>query len=440
MKTALINGWILSMDDDFNEYNPGYIIIEDDTILDIGHLDDFKNDGIESIIDVNENIIIPGMINAHTHVGMIPFRSLGDDMKDRLRKLLFPLEENLSEELVRASANYAMAEMLLAGITTFADMYYFENAIAEEVDKMGMRALLGETILNIPTCDGDGQPYYGLTYAKNYIPKWKNHPLIKPMLAPHATNTNSKHILEEIKTVSKTNGVPIMMHVSEMDYEIDYFKKEYNLTPVEFLNAIGLLSNDFLAVHCIHLSQNDIKLLKKHDVNVIHCIDANMKSAKGIMPLKEVLEADITVGLGTDGPSSGNTLDLFTVMKTIAYAQKTYNRDRSIFPSREIFYLATRGGAKAIREDNHIGQLKANYQADIVVIERESVNMFPIFDPYSALVYSANSSNVKDVWVAGVQLVKNKQLVRRDLQTIRNNLDLEMNSYRKKVSELQNNK
>lgn len=450
MQTLIYNARVLTMDQELTEYYPGYVIIAEDKILDVGFqnellpywkelIDKVSDDETSPIrlVDAQDGIVMPGMVNAHTHVGMIPFRSLADDVKDRLRRFLFPLEAHMSEALVRASAQYSIAEMLLAGITTFADMYYFEDAIAEVTKEMGVRALLGETIINHPTCDGDEEPFYGLKMAPAFLEKWQGHSLVQPMLAPHAPNTNDATSLKTIKRLSEQYQVPVMMHVAEMDYEMSYFADEFGLTPIEYLNQVGLLNQYLLAVHCIHLSEKDITLMRDNQVKVVHCIGANTKSAKGFMPLKQLLAAGVPVGLGTDGPSSGNTLDLFHQMRYIAYSHKTVNQDRSAFPAREIVQLATNGGAAVLGLADKIGRLEPGYQADIVLIETQSVNMYPVFDPYSVLVYSANAANVTDVWVAGQHLVENKQLTKVELEEVRHELETNMAVFKEEVQKIE---
>ncbi|WP_225743027.1 amidohydrolase [Marinilactibacillus sp. Marseille-P9653] len=423
MKTLIKNVHVLTMDIEKREYPKGYILIEDSNISSVGSMEHLPEEmeGTE-VIDGHQAIAMPGMINTHTHVGMIPFRSLGDDYPDRLRRFLFPLEKDcMTAELAYHSGKYAIAEMQLAGVTTFMDMYYFEDAIAQATEEMGSRAILGETVIDFPTCDTT-TAHGGLDYARSFIPKWLNHELITPAIAPHAPNTNSPEALQEAVKLSEMYQVPITMHVSEMDYEQEYFQNTFGQTPVEFLSSIGALTNRFVAAHCIHLSDKDIELLKDHKVSVAHCIGANTKSAKGVARVKDLLEQGIPVGLGTDGPSSGNTLDLFTQMKLFANFHKTNLKDRSAFPASEIVELATMGGAKVLGLQNKVGSLETGKKADIVLVETQSVNMFPIFDPYAALVYSANASNVQDVFIHGKRKIKDKQLNENNLNTLRQNL------------------
>ena len=428
MKTRIENVTVLTMDKYFNEYTNSSITIEDDRIIAI-------NDAtipVDKVIDGRNGILMPGMVNTHAHLAMIPFRGLGDDCPDRLRRFLFPLEsKTMTEKLVSLSSEYAAAEMMLGGVTQVYDMYFFEDAVAQVMVKMNMRATLAETILDFAHCNSD-KPYGGLDYSEWFIKKWKNaHPLITPSIAPHATNTNSADALQRANRIAQENDVLISMHVSEMDYEMDYFRKEYDMTPVEFLDSIGLLTDKLLAVHCIHATESDVKLFKEKGVRVSHCVGSNTKAGKGIMPLKAMMAEGVTVGLGTDGASSGNTIDIITQLGMVTRAHKTANHDRGAFTAKEILALATIGGAKALGTESITGSLEVGKKADIVLIETDSVNMFPIHDPYSAIVYSANPSNVDSVWIDGVQTVSGKKLIHHDLKQIRQELDKEMTEFRK---------
>ena len=433
MITRIENVTILTMDADFNEYADSSITIEDDKIIAIN-----DNSVIaDKVIDGRKGILIPGMVNTHAHMGMIPFRGLGDDCPDRLRRFLFPLEsKTMTAKLVRLSSEYAAAEMMLGGVTQVFDMYFFEDEVAQAMVKMNMRATLAETILDFAHCNSD-KAYGGLDYSRWFIEKWKDaNPLITPAIAPHATNTNSTEALQKANEIAQENNVLITMHVSEMDYEMDYFRKEYNMTPVEFLDSIGVLTDRLLAVHCIHATEDDVKLMKEKGVKVSHCVGSNTKAGKGIMPLKAMMREGVVTGLGTDGASSGNTLDLITQLGMVTRAHKTANHDRGAFTAKEIMALATIGGAKALGTDDITGSLEVGKKADMVLIETDSVNMFPIYDAYSAIVYSANPSNVDSVWIDGVQTVCGKKLVYHDLKKIREELDGEMTEFRK-MAEIQ---
>jgi cytosine/adenosine deaminase-related metal-dependent hydrolase len=435
MDYLIKNLFILTMNEALDLYPRGFIGITGDTItaLGPGDGDDGRpgGGGAPEIIDGRGAIAVPGFINAHTHAGMIPFRSLGDDCPDRLRRFLFPLERRaMTPELVYQSTRYACAEMLLAGVTCFADMYYFEDQAARAVKEAGLRAFLGETVIGEPSCDSP-EPYGGLALGEAFIEKWRGDELITPMIAPHATNTNSPEKIQEAVRLARRYGVPVTMHVSEMDYEMSYFRRTYGQSPIAFLDSLGALGPDFIAAHCIHADSEDIGILARNKTVVAHCIGANTKSAKGVAPVKAMLEAGVPVALGTDGPASGNTLDMFTQFDLFAKFHKTVNADRGLFPAPEIVKLATSDAAKALRiyHRGGLGSLETGKKADIALIETSSVNMFPRFDPYSVLVYSAKAANVDTVFVNGRLLVRNKKLTRVPLEELRNDLSEAMTRF-----------
>lgn len=436
MKTLIKNVTVLTMNATMDKYEKGYLIVDGDTIRELGSLTEMDESRFDQVIDGEGGILLPGMVNTHTHVGMIPFRSLGDDCIDRLRKVLFPLETKcMTKELAYSSAKYAIAEMLLGGVTTFLDMYYFEEEIAKACHEMKVRALLGETVVNFPSCDSD-QPHGGLEYGEEFIRNWQNHPLITPLIAPHAPYSMDEKALRRAKDISDCYQVPFSMHLCEMDYEMADFREKYQMTPVEYLDRIGVLGKRMVAAHCIHVTENDLELLHRHQVKVAHCIGSNTKSAKGVAPVRKMLESKIEVGLGTDGPSSGNTLDLFTQLKLFADFHKNENKDRLAFHASEIVKLATLGGAKVLQMEDSIGSLEPGKKADLILVETQSVNMFPIFDPYAALVYSANASNVDSVFVNGVPLVRNKTLQLFQLKNLREELDHHMDEFKRTALDL----
>lgn len=433
MKTLITNATVLTMNPEYEVFEKGFILFENDRILAVGPAEEQPSAGYDHMLDGKNAIAMPGMVNTHTHIGMIPFRSLGDDTPDRLRRFLFPLEKAcMTKDLAYHSGKYAIAEMQLAGVTTFMDMYYFEDELAQATDEMKARAILGETVIDFATCDTT-EAHGGLAYAEIFIPKWLGHDLITPAIAPHAPNTNSPQALRRAADIAEKYGVPLTLHLSEMDYEIRHFQEKYGKTPVAFLNDLGILNKRLIAAHCIHVTPEDITLLQQNEVAVAHCIGANTKSAKGVAPVKAMLEAGIRVGLGTDGPSSGNTLDLFTQMRMFANFHKTHLQDRGAFPAREIVRLATMGGAEVLGLADKIGSLEPGKKADIVLVETESANMFPIFDPYAVLVYSANAGNVSEVFINGAPIVKDKRLVAQNLNALRTALASEMQEFTKQA-------
>ena len=428
MRTRIENITILCCDKDLTTYYNSSLTFENDRIIAIN-----ENVDYDECIDGKNGILIPGFVNTHTHLSMIPFRSLQDDLYDRLRKFLFPLEkESMTHELALKSAKIGVIESLLSGVTTFMDMYYYADGLAQTYDDMGVRAVVAQNMINQSMCDAKDE-VEAFELAKEFYYKWKDHPRIIPALGPHGTTTLTSDTLKKISKFSKENNILVSMHVAEMDDEMAYFKSQ-NTTPIQYLESLKFLNSNFISVHTIHPTENDIDLLKKYDVAVAHCIGANTKAAKGIAPLKSFIDKGLRVGLGTDGPSSGNTLDLFVQMNLVAKCHKVYHYDRKLLPAKEIVQLATLGGASVLHLDHEIGSLEVGKKADLVLIETDSVNMYPNHDPYSLLVYSANASNVDSVWVNGIQRVKHKSLVDYDLKQLKDECDLESKLFMQKLN------
>ncbi|MEY8355826.1 amidohydrolase [Lachnospiraceae bacterium 54-53] len=425
MKTIIVNVTVVTMNERREIHDPGFVMFESDVITAVGDMKDLPEEAMAfagEVVDGRNGILMPGMVNLHTHMGMIPFRGLGDDCRDRLRVFLIPMEQKaMDEELVYLSTRYAAGEMLLGGVTTALDMYYFEEAAAKAMDEMGMRGFAGQTVMEEGACDF-ADPYEALAYGERLIAKYESHPRISACVAPHGTSTCSKDVLLAAYRLDASRKVPFTLHTAEMDYEMDYFREEYKMTPVQYLDSIGVLGKETLAVHCIHLSGEDLELLKQRGAGVAHCIGSNTKAAKGVAPVSSMLDLEIPAGLGTDGPASGNTLDIITQMKLCADFHKNETRDRSAFPAETIVAMATVLGAKALGLSGITGSLEPGKQADLVLVETRSPNMFPVYDPYSALVYSANPSNVEAVYVAGECLVKDKRLSKEDMAELREKL------------------
>lgn len=438
MKIGYKNVWILTMDSEFTEYPEGFLIFDENQILSLGSMEEYKEEDADCWINGENGILMPGMVNGHVHCGMVPFRSLGDDTEDRLRRFLFPLEQEcVDKNFIEMSTAYAVAEMQLAGITCICDMYYEEDIVAGVLQKMGMRALVGETIINQKTPDSKSFEE-ALVHCENLLKKWQNSDLITALPAPHAPNTNTDDALKSCLEFAKKYQVPLTMHFAEMQYEMEYYKTKYGRGAAEYLEHLGLFSVPLILAHCILLSKEDIGIMSGYPhVGVIHCIAANTKAAKGIAPIKALMEQNIPVGIGTDGPSSGNTLDLFTQMRMIANFQKTALKDRSAFPAKVIVQMATMGGATVLGLSDKIGSLEVGKKADLALIETKSVNMFPVHDPYSALVYSARAENVSDVWINGKQVVKHKQLLHASVDVLRENLKKVMRPFVKRAKELE---
>ena len=431
MRTLIKNVTVLTLDESGRVYTDGYVVVDDGRIVEVGEGGGPK--ACDEVIDGRGGILMPGMINTHTHLSMIPFRSMGDDCPDRLRRFLFPLElEAMTPELVYRAARYAVCELLLAGVTAVADMYYFEDEVARACEEMGIHAWVGETVIDQETCDSKTTDET-LRICEELILKWKEHERSHAMVAPHGTNTNPPEVLKAAHDLAVKYGVQYTLHVSEMDYEMKHFADVYGKTPIEFLADLGVLGPETIAAHCIHMTEQDIRLMAESEAKIAHCVGANTKSGKGISPIHEARQAGVCVGVGTDGPSSGKTLDLFTQFKMIPYFQKTKYHDRSIFTAKEVVEMGTISGAKVLGAEQEMGSIEAGKRANLVLVETESANMFPIYNPYSAIVYSANAGNVDCVWVDGELLVKDYKLTKVDLRAERAALEDEMAAFRERA-------
>lgn len=421
LKADLIikNGTVLTMNAQHQIFEKGVVVIKGNKILAVGNADLLKNYQSPKILDVKGDIVMPGLINTHTHASMTVFRSLADDVPDRLHRYMFPLEKKLvSPEMVRIGADLANVEMLKGGVTTYADMYYFEDEVAKTVDKIGMRAVLGETVIKFPVGDSKNAKE-GLAYAIKFIKQYKNHPRITPAFAPHAPYTNSTEDLQKIAKLSIEMDVPMLIHLAETQREKDAIAKRTNgKTPVQYMAEIGALNNKVVAAHAIHLNDNDIALLKKHSVGIAHNIGANTKSANGIAPVVAMLKQGIAVGLGTDGPMSSNTLSTMNVLNLVGKFHKLANKDRMAMPAIEVVKMATIGSAKVLQMDDKIGSLETNKLADIIVVDTQAPHMNPMYDPYSALVYGANANDVKHAIVDGKILMQDRKLTTVDEKQI----------------------
>lgn len=441
MKGLLIkNVTILTMNKNKDVIENGGLLIEDNIIKVIfdspKKIEEYKDYKDYEVIDGNEGILIPGFINTHCHASMVAFRSLADDCKDRLKRYLFPLESKfVDEKLTYIGAKYGIAEMLLGGTTTFCDMYYYEDFVAKASEEMGIRGVLGETIVDFISPDST-KPYGGIDYSKEFIKKWKNHNLITPAIAPHAPYTNDSEHLIKCHKIARENDVPMIMHVAEMDFEVTKTNEEYNMSPVQYLDSIGILDEKFIAAHCVLINDKDIDILEKRNVSISHNVGANAKGAKGVAPVKTFRERNMKVGLGTDGPMSGNTLDIVTQMSLACKIHKLFNKDRSLFEAKEMLEMATIGGARVLGLEDEVGSIEIGKKADIAIFETQSINMQPIYDYYSVLVYSANPSNVDTVIVDGKLLVRNKKPVNFSIKKLMeelNELKVSIKAYSEKI-------
>ncbi|MCG9534785.1 amidohydrolase [Providencia huaxiensis] len=415
----IVDGTILTMDAQKQIIDHGTVVIKGNKIIAVGGPELAQSYQAPNILKVDGDIVMPGLINTHTHASMTVFRSLADDVPDRLHRYIFPLENKMvSREMVRVGANLANIEMIKGGVTTYVDMYYFEDEVAKTVDKIGLRAVLGESVIQFPVADAKNADE-GINYAVNFINQYKDHPRITPAFAPHAPYTNTTEHLQKIAKLSQELNVPVMIHLAETDREQEEIaKRTGGKSPVQYMADIGALNNKVIAAHAIMVDEKDMDLLKQYDVGVAHNISANTKSAKGVAPVTTMLEKGIRVGLGTDGPMSSNTLTTLNELNLVGKIHKLANKDRAAMPPITVVDMATMGSARVLHMEDKLGSLEAGKLADIIVIDTKSPNMVPMYSPYASLVYGANGANVRHTIVDGKVLMQDRQLLTADEGTI----------------------
>jgi cytosine/adenosine deaminase-related metal-dependent hydrolase len=413
------NAHLVTMDADFRVIEGGTVAIEGSRIIAVGGPEISREFDAAETIDAGGDIVMPGMINTHTHASMTIFRGLGDDVPDRLRRFIFPLEAMVVDaENVYKGALLGAVEMVLGGATTFVDMYYFEDAVARAAKAVGIRGVLGETVIGFPAPDAK-EAYGGLDYARRFIREFAGDELIVPALAPHAPYTMDREHLELVAQAARELDVPVLVHLSETQAEIEQIEREFQMSPVEYLDAVGLLSDRLVAAHCIFVDDADIELLRSRAVGVSHNIVSNIKAGKGVAPVLDMRAAGLDVGLGTDGPMSGNTLDMMGLLGYTAKLHKLASLDRSVMPARDVVEMATIGGARAIDMADRIGSLEVGKLADVLIVDTDSINMIPMYDVYSALVYAASAHDVRTVIVHGRQVVRDRQVLTVDVEKLK---------------------
>ncbi|MGI9292927.1 MAG: amidohydrolase [Pseudomonadales bacterium] len=416
------NAHVLTMNTERSVFNNGVIVVKKDRILAVGGRELLDSYEADSVIDAGGDIAMPGMINVHNHLPMVAFRGLGENnVKDRLFRFYFPLEKALlSRKLIRISSRHAAIESALSGITLVTDMYYHEDEVARSVAEVGIRGVLGETVIGFPVVDAK-EPYGGLAYAEQYIKEWKAHPLVTPAVASHTPYTVSPEWLSKSRELAEREDVPLLMHIAEIPGESDLirqkigdFPEEYSV--VEYLDALGFLTDRLLAAHVIHVDQEDIALLKKRGVGVAHNPKANTKDSTGMSPAWDMYLAGVDIGFGTDGPLSSNQMDVMNVMGYAAVVARNLGEpDSTRYSPYDLVYTATMGGARALDMDDEIGSLEVNKKADIVLVDIHAVNMQPMYDPYATLAFAAYPGNIRTTIVNGRVIVKDRVVQTVDL-------------------------
>jgi 5-methylthioadenosine/S-adenosylhomocysteine deaminase len=398
-------GTVVTMDSARAIYEDGSVAVRGDSIVAVGPWAEIEA-RYESVhvIDARGRLVLPGFINGHTHVPMTLFRGLHDDvtLNDWLYKYIFPAEaKNVNEEFVRWGTRLAAAEQIRAGVTTFADMYYFEDAIAEETKAAGMRGVLGETFIDFPAPDNKSEEEM-LAYTEKLLKRWQGDPLIHAAPAPHSIYTCSKKTLQDAAALARKYHAPILIHVSEMKKEWEDSEKTNGMSPVAYLEKIGVLGPDIVAAHCIFVDEADRKLLAQRGVGCVHNPSSNMMIASGVSPVPEMRAAGVAVGLGTDGPAgSNNDLDLMEEIDLAAKLAKISKMDPLALNAKSVVEMATIDGARALHMEKEIGSLDVGKKADLVLISLNQPNAVPMYDVYAQIAYSLKGSDVETVIIGG---------------------------------------
>lgn len=415
----IVSGGILvTMDESRTILRDGSLAIKGDTIVGVGTRADVETRyKSPQTIDAHGRLVLPGFINGHTHVPMTLFRGLHDDvtLNDWLYKYIFPAEaKNVNEEFVRWGTRLAAAEQIRSGVTTFADMYYFEDAVAEETKAAGMRGVLGETFIDFPAPDNKSNAEM-LAYTEKFLKRWQGDTLIHAAPAPHSIYTCSKKTIQDAAELANKYHAPLLMHVSEMKKEWEDSEKANGMSPVQYLETIGVLGPNLVAAHCIFVDAADRKLLAERNVGCVHNPSSNMMIASGVSPVPEMRAAGIAVGLGTDGPAgSNNDLDLMEEIDLAAKLAKITKMDPLALNAKAVVEMATIDGARALHMEKEIGSLEAGKKADLILIGLDEPNGVPMYDVYAQIAYSLKGSDVETVVIGGRVVMRERKLLTID--------------------------
>ena len=422
---AIRGGIVLTMDDDMRVLNPGSIGVSGDEIKYVGKED------CRGEVEINARgcVVIPGLVNCHTHSPMTLFRNAVEDqpLEKWLKEYVWPVEARLKPEHVRAGARLAAAEMALSGTTCFNDMYFFMEEVAKAAAEIGIRAVLSEGLVELFSDRASEEVLRrGVSFAERYH-GWKG--LVYAMLGPHAEYSCGLEFLRRVREEADRLGVGIHIHVAEVKPPVDEFVKKHGKTPVKAFDEIGFLRSDVVIAHGIYLTDEDLEIIRNRGAAIAYNPVSNMKLASGAARVDEMLRLGIKVGLGTDGPGSNNALDMLQDMKFAALLQKLRYMDPRSLPAKSVVRMATRGGAEALNLDKLIGSIEVGKKADITIIDTRKIRYLPVRDPYTALAYCSSGSDVKDVIVNGRIIVRDGELQTADLADI-------VGEFEKAVSEL----
>jgi 5-methylthioadenosine/S-adenosylhomocysteine deaminase len=418
----LTNAIVLTMDEKMTQYEPGAVAVQGDQIVAVGaEADLVKAYDAKEYMDCGQKVLMPGLINAHTHVPMTLLRGLADDLRLDvwLMGYMMPVErEFVNPDFVSLGTSLACAELIRTGVTCFADMYYFEEYVARATARAGLRAVCSQTVLKFPAPDA-GYFEESLAASREYIARWKNHPLIVPSVAPHAPYTCTQEILQATAALAVEFDVPLHTHLAETALEVENCRNENGMPVIPYVKKQNLFDAKVLAAHCVHVDDGEIKTLLHHKAGVAHNPSSNLKLASGFAPVKKLLEAGVNVGIGTDGPASNNDLDMFEEIRLAAFLSKGHTGDPTALPASTVLSMSTRLGAHALHIGGITGSLEPGKRADLILVDITRLHNAPRFKReknsiYAQLVYSSHSTDVSDVMVNGCWLMRDRQLTTLD--------------------------
>jgi 5-methylthioadenosine/S-adenosylhomocysteine deaminase len=416
------NAIVLTMNKDMDQFERGALVVSKNSIVAVGAEDELlANYETDQVIDCDGKVLMPGLINAHTHVPMTLLRGLADDLRLDvwLMGYMMPVErEFVTPEFVRLGTKLACAELIRSGVTSFADMYYFEDDIAEVTAEAGMRALCGQSVMKFPTPDA---PSYedALDYTRKFIERWKDHELIVPAVAPHAPYTCTPEIIKACADLAVEYDVPIHIHLSETKFEVESMREAEGIPVIPYVKKHGLFNAKVLAAHCVHIDTGEIRTLEDVGAGVAHNPSSNMKLASGVAPVQQMINTGVNVGIGTDGPASNNDLDMFEEVRLAAFIAKGFSGDPTAVPAATALQMATRLGANALHIGDLTGSLEPGKRADLILVDLDQPHNAPHFrrDPnnaYVQLVYAAKSTDVTDVMINGKFVMRERDLLTLD--------------------------
>ncbi|WP_224981674.1 amidohydrolase family protein [Geomonas agri] len=417
----IADGLVVSMDDGMTILEHGSVVVDRGVIVAIGPSASMeKRYTAAQNIDAAGKVIMPGLVNTHTHAAMTLFRGLADDLPldTWLTKHIWPAEAQfITAASVRTGANLALAEMIRSGTTTFSDMYFFADELAQASKKAGVRAVVAQAVLDFPTPDSKS-PEESFTTIEKLASKWNNDPLITIAVGPHSPYTCSPDTLKSAKKLADALGLPLSIHVAETREEVSDITVKYGVPPFEHLDHLGFFGGTVIVAHAVYPTAGEIRLMAERRVGVAHNPESNMKLASGVAPVPEMLRAGIAVGLGTDGAASNNNLDMFKEMNAAALLQKVSRLDPTAMSARDTVKAATIGGAKALGLEKRIGSLEEGKRADLIVIDLNSPHLIPLYNVYSQLVYAAHGTDVETVIINGKVVMKNRKLLTLDEEMV----------------------